>query len=314
MRDRDEAIILDASQMAAVEKAVSRRLSVVNGGAGTGKIVAAICRRLAESGQPFALCAFAAVVRRATSRDHEPTGYNLAHIPARWREAGGEGVRVLVIDTGAPTHRDLVPVIDYEASESFLWREGIGDENGHATHVCSVLHDWAPKARIVCYRVAGADGKADYSAVRTALETAARLPEDMRSHVVNISLSAKSGASKWRSPICRLYRSGVPVFCGAGNGGEGGGRYIQKTGYHTRDVFYYQRKDFRGTIFAQLRRGTIHGRPHIYEGWNLARTYKSFTASHATTIFWVLWCLIIGLCVFAFVSIDNRWLEEGKVT
>lgn len=170
----------------------------------------------------------ASIVRRATSRDHEPTGFDLAHIPARWREAGGEGVRVLVIDTGAPTHRDLVPVIDYEASESFLWREGIGDENGHATHVCSVLHDWAPKARIVCYRVAGADGKADYSAVRTALETAARLPEDMRPHVVNISLSAKNGASKWRNPICRLYRSGVPVFCGAGNDGEGGVGYPAK--------------------------------------------------------------------------------------
>ena len=109
------------------------------------------------------------------------------------------------------------------------------------------------------------------------------------------------------------------TFCGNeyaigtfGTGGIGGGRHVRNTGWHTRDVFYYQRKDFRGTVFAQLRQGEIQGHPYIYEGKDLAQTYKSFTTSYATTIFWGLWWVFIALCVFGFVMIDNKWLENRR--
>ena len=51
---------------------------------------------------------------------------------------------------------------------------------------------------------------------------------------------------------------------------------------------------------------------NIYDGRDLAQTYKSFTTSYATTIFWGLWWVFIALCVFGFVVLDNQWLEDRR--
>ena len=94
--------------------------------------------------------------------------------------------------------------------------------------------------------------------------------------------------------------------------GVGGGRHVHNTGWHTRDVFYYQRKDFRGTVFAQLKDGGIQGCPYVHVGKSLEQTYKSYTTSYAATIFWLLWWVCIAASVYGFFVIDNRWLEDKR--
>ncbi len=91
--------------------------------------------------------------------------------------------------------------------------------------------------------------------------------------------------------------------------GIGSSRHVQGTGFHTRNVFYYKPKDFRGTVFAELRHGKILGHPYVYAGMNLAKTYEFFTTSHATTIFWTLWLAFTAACVCAFYAHENGWLE-----
>lgn len=134
-------------------------------------------------------------------------------IPPEWLAAGGEGVRVCVIDTGLPDHRDLAGALDVDGSRSFVWGEDVYDRQGHATAVCGVLHRWAPGARITCYKAAreahgGAPGD-----LRAALEAAARGGFD----VVSVSLALDAGASHMNHALGVLESLGVPVVCGAGN-------------------------------------------------------------------------------------------------
>ena len=59
-------------------------------------------------------------------------GLKQSRIPETWKVSEGEGVRVLVIDTGHPVHSDLDA--NTEIGENFILDEGHEDFNGHQTH------------------------------------------------------------------------------------------------------------------------------------------------------------------------------------
>lgn len=71
--DNDKKNTLDESQLNAVENACNRRLSIVTGGAGTGKttIIKEIAKRLSKEGEEVELCALAG---KAAARMREATG------------------------------------------------------------------------------------------------------------------------------------------------------------------------------------------------------------------------------------------------
>lgn len=141
----------------------------------------------------------------------EDWGPGSMRLPSAWRKAAGAGVRVLVIDTGAPESAS----VNRLASKNFVWDEGVNDLNGHATSVCGIIRDWAPLAEVVCYKALDRDGHIDgCMAVLAALRAAADVG-DFR--VVNISLAAYRGASKLREPIREIVAAGGIVVAGAGN-------------------------------------------------------------------------------------------------
>lgn len=147
-------------------------------------------------------------IRRLFGRRRE-----IPDIQEDWFIAGGEGVRVCVIDTGLPDHPALAGAIDAESSRCCVWGEDIADLHGHATAVCGVLHHWAPEARITCYKAAkGASGGAPGD-LRRALEAASQGGFD----VVSVSLALDAGASQMNHALGVLESLGVPVVCGAGN-------------------------------------------------------------------------------------------------
>lgn len=88
------------------------------------------------------------------------------------------------------------------------------------------------------------------------------------------------------------------------------GCHIKDTGYHTRDVFHYLPKDFRGAIYCSLKDNKINGKPEVRRGRTIDSLYKEYTTSHAVTIFWWFWGFLIVCAVVLFVIIDNRWLED----
>ena len=88
--------------------------------------------------------------------------------------------------------------------------------------------------------------------------------------------------------------------------------HVKNTGFRTRDVFYYKPKDFRGTIFAELKEGGIHGKPSILKDRSIEWAYENYTSSCAVVVFWVFWWILIIAAVIGFVIIDNKWLEDCR--
>lgn len=148
-------------------------------------------------------------------------GREIPDIPEDWLITGGEGVSVCVVDSGAPAHPALDDCIDFGKSRSAVWGCGDGDMNGHATAVCGIIHAYAPKARLVCIKVAGEDGKGTATDLRLALEGACTLKPD----VVCVGICVKAGASKCQHALGVLESLGIPVICAAGNDGDRGVMY-----------------------------------------------------------------------------------------
>lgn len=164
-------------------------------------------------------------------------------VPAEWRRTQGEGVKVLVIDSGAPAdadggaprvHPDLQHALLLEECKSFVWGEDIFDAVGHSTAVCGIIAaggrnaygaaGYAPKAKLVTYKAAGANGRGSATDLRRALSAAAELRPD----IVCVGIAVKSGASKMVGALKRLEALGIPVVCAAGNDGDQGVMYPAK--------------------------------------------------------------------------------------
>ena len=61
-------------------------------------------------------------------------GHQIHNIPEQWKISKGEGIKIAVLDTGLPIHRDLENQIDGIANFTSSPVEDM--INGHSTHVC----------------------------------------------------------------------------------------------------------------------------------------------------------------------------------
>lgn len=177
--------------------------------------------------------------RRATLEDSVP----LIGAPAVWamQDASGQavtgrGVRVAIIDTGIDyTHPDLGggfgPGYKVAGGYDFVNNDfDPRDDNGHGTHVAGIvaangrLKGVAPDARLVAYKVLGADGGGKSSDIIAAIERAAN-PDgnpatDDAVDVINLSLGGPGDADGPDSQaVDAAVALGVVVVAAAGNSG-----------------------------------------------------------------------------------------------
>lgn len=75
-----------------------------------------------------------------------------------------------------------------------------------------------------------------------------------------------------------------------------------------RYVYYGSGIKYTGTIFTELRNKTISN-PKFYDGMNIEETVEYLESGGGEIVFWILWIILIIVCVFAFYYIDNEWLE-----
>lgn len=157
----------------------------------------------------------------------EDWGPKSLDVPAAWRRAGGGGVRVLVIDTGAPVravrgafraHAAFTGSLNLGLCQSFVYGEDFRDRNGHGTAVAGVVRDWAPRAEIVCYKVTPEDAAS--AAGTSDLVAALRAAIYIEPHIVNLSLGAQVGLTKVRKAVAALAAQGALVVAGSGNDPE----------------------------------------------------------------------------------------------
>lgn len=92
-----------------------------------------------------------------------------------------------------------------------------------------------------------------------------------------------------------------------------GSSYIttKKESSRIRYVYYGTAASFKGTLYANLTDNTISN-THFYANKNITETLEHLETGWELILFWFFWVILTGGCVFGFVYIDNKWLEDKK--
>lgn len=90
-----------------------------------------------------------------------------------------------------------------------------------------------------------------------------------------------------------------------------GDHYIDtiKESSRVRYKYYGVETYFTGTIFTELRGGTISDDTPFYENQTIDTVVKHLESGALLVVFWVFWFFLIAVCLCGFFYMDNRWLE-----
>ena len=81
-----------------------------------------------------------------------------------------------------------------------------------------------------------------------------------------------------------------------------------KKSSHIRYKYYGTKTKFTGTIFTELKDKTISDNTNFYN-MNIEETVERLESDGGKIVFWILWIILIIVCVFGFYYLDNKWLE-----
>lgn len=82
-----------------------------------------------------------------------------------------------------------------------------------------------------------------------------------------------------------------------------------KESNHVRYKYYGTGTKFTGTIFTELKNKTISDNTNFYNNMNIEETVERLESGGGEIVFWILWIILIIICVFGFYYLDNKWLE-----
>jgi len=82
-----------------------------------------------------------------------------------------------------------------------------------------------------------------------------------------------------------------------------------KESSHIRYKYYGTETKFTGTIFTELKDKTISDNTNFYNNMNIEETVERLESGGGEIVFWILWIILIIVCVFGFYYLDNKWLE-----
>jgi len=162
-------------------------------------------------------------------------GIEMHNVPEAWKKTKGEGIKVAVIDTGLPVHRDLENQV--VQSKNFTSDPIEDSVVGHSTHVSGIIAaeendegvvGIAPKAKLIIAKALGDDGSGDDESLAQAINWCV----DQGVHVINMSLGAPAEYEMYflqtKTAVQRAYEQGVVIVCASGN------EYANKVGVPAR--------------------------------------------------------------------------------
>lgn len=76
-----------------------------------------------------------------------------------------------------------------------------------------------------------------------------------------------------------------------------------------RYKYYGTGTEHEGTIFTDLRNGTISEDSKFYKDSTIEEALKRCTSNEGMATFWIAWIMLTCLIVYGFYYLDNRWLE-----
>ena len=82
-----------------------------------------------------------------------------------------------------------------------------------------------------------------------------------------------------------------------------------KESSHIRYKYYGIGTKFTGTIFTELKDKTISDNTNFYNNMNIEETVERLESDGGEIVFWILWIILMVVCIFGFYYLDNKWLE-----
>jgi hypothetical protein len=157
---------------------------------------------------------------------NETLRYNMDKInaPEAWPcAAGGEGVIIAILDTGADSdHPDLVANL---VAGAYAYGTSTEDDNGHGTHVSGIaagvannggIFGVAPRAKIMPVKVLNSAGSGTFVAIANGITWAA----DHGAKVINMSLGSTTDSNIVHSAVQYAYNKSVVIIVSSGNCGS----------------------------------------------------------------------------------------------
>lgn len=78
---------------------------------------------------------------------------------------------------------------------------------------------------------------------------------------------------------------------------------------HVRFKYYGCKGPYTGTIYTDLRDGTMSDNSPFYENQEISQVVEHLTSGHEIIIFWIVWLIVTGIAVFGFCYFKKDWLE-----
>lgn len=148
--------------------------------------------------------------------------HDLSNVPSMWKLSKGAGVKVAILDTGMPMHKDITVT----GSKSFI-PEYLIDENGHSTGVGSIIAGVcqnnigiigvAPEVDDYYGAVLNASGSGSLAAIADGVRWAV---DEVGADVINMSLGTPHSFKcnqKLKKACQYAYDAGVTIVAAAGN-------------------------------------------------------------------------------------------------
>lgn len=82
----------------------------------------------------------------------------------------------------------------------------------------------------------------------------------------------------------------------------------QKESPHIRYVYYGSPTEYIGTIFTELKNGTINN-TDFFNNMTIDETVEHLELEVLLWAFWILWIIVMGATLYGFYYLDNKWLE-----
>lgn len=149
-------------------------------------------------------------------------------MPELWKRSQGEGVLVIILDTGVPSHRDLpTPLFSY----NFTGSTSKFDHNAHQTHcagIVSALNNddgvvgWAPQATLAHIKVLNDIGMGSTSWIERGIQQATKSWIARRKDFIGCIISMSLGGiydEGQEQALMRAQDAGILVVAAAGNSG-----------------------------------------------------------------------------------------------
>jgi subtilisin family serine protease len=171
------------------------------------------------------------VIRRLEATEKIDLGVQLVGAPLAWNKTKGEGIGVLVIDTGIDnSHIDLMNNV--KSGMAFVgknpndWK----DHLGHGTLVAGIVGaedngagviGVAPKCNIYAAKVIDNSGVGSPKAIKDAIEWAIEKKTELGIHIINMSLGSPTPCDIIKAALIRARKAGLIVVCASGNNGNG---------------------------------------------------------------------------------------------